>query len=76
MDRARPHRRRTTLLPTSSGPFAPKDDPDWVEYLERIADVAGRADATTVLVAVADGRVLGTATVEVVEPLIAFVTFS
>jgi len=35
------------------------------EYLEMIADVAGRCDRTTVLVAVADGgRVLGSVTVE------------
>jgi ribosomal protein S18 acetylase RimI-like enzyme len=44
--------------------FAPPDDPDWEEYLGEIADVAGRAALTTVLVAVEDGRILGTATVE------------
>lgn len=37
----------------------------WEDYLRHIADVAGRADRTTVLVAIEDGRILGTATVEV-----------
>ena len=35
-----------------------------MEYLEHIADVAGRADRTTILVAIEDGRILGTATLE------------
>jgi len=46
------------------------DDP-WSWYLEHIADVAGRAQRTTVLVAVAAGMVIGTATLELdarVEP--------
>ena len=37
----------------------------WEEYLLHIADVAGRVDRTTVLVAVEEGRMLGTATLEV-----------
>lgn len=37
----------------------------WEDYLRHIADVAGRADRTTVLVAVEEGRILGTATLEV-----------
>jgi ribosomal protein S18 acetylase RimI-like enzyme len=36
----------------------------WEDYLERIADVAARARVATVLVAVEDGRVLGSATLE------------
>jgi GNAT superfamily N-acetyltransferase len=36
----------------------------WSEYLERIADVADRAERTMVLVATEDGRVLGTLTLE------------
>lgn len=45
--------------------FVPPDDPDdWEGYLARIADVRGRAERTTVLVAVEDGRILGTATLE------------
>ncbi len=51
--------------------FARPNDPDWQEYLARIADVEGRAARTTVLVAVEDGRILGTATLELdgrVEP--------
>jgi ribosomal protein S18 acetylase RimI-like enzyme len=44
--------------------FAPPGDEDWEEYLGEIADVAARAGVTTVLVAVEDARVLGTATME------------
>jgi ribosomal protein S18 acetylase RimI-like enzyme len=41
-------------------------DDDWGMYLGQIADVAGRVDRTTVLVAVdpANGRVLGSVTIE------------
>jgi GNAT superfamily N-acetyltransferase len=35
----------------------------WEEYLRHLADV-GRADRTTILVAVEDGRILGSATLE------------
>lgn len=44
--------------------FVPPGESDWEGYLTEIADVAGRADRTTVLVAVDDGRILGTATLE------------
>jgi ribosomal protein S18 acetylase RimI-like enzyme len=47
--------------------FAPAEDPDWQDYLRRIADVAGRAQVTTVLVAVEEGRILGSATLELDE---------
>ena len=43
--------------------------PGWDEYLASIADVAGRADRTTVLVAVEDGRIVGSATIEMDETL-------
>lgn len=36
----------------------------WEDYLLHIADVAGRADRTTVFVAVEDERIVGSATVE------------
>lgn len=39
-------------------------DPDWQDYLARIADMAGRAERTTILVAVEDDRILGSATLE------------
>ena len=45
---------------SSCGPARPL----WEDYLEQIADVAGRADRTTILVAVEDGRILGSATLE------------
>jgi len=45
--------------------FAPRGAPDWQAYLARIGDVAGRAGHTTVLVAVVDGHIAGTATVEI-----------
>ena len=44
--------------------FVGPDDTGWEEYLHHIADVEGRADPTTVLVAVEDGRILGSATLE------------
>jgi ribosomal protein S18 acetylase RimI-like enzyme len=37
---------------------------DWPKYLERLADVAERAQRTTVLVAVEGDRILGTVTLE------------
>jgi ribosomal protein S18 acetylase RimI-like enzyme len=48
-----------------------RDDDGWREYLDHIADVEGRADRTTILVAVYDRRILGSATLELfdrVEP--------
>jgi ribosomal protein S18 acetylase RimI-like enzyme len=44
--------------------FAREDDPDWQEYLVRLADVADRSSRTTILVAVESDRILGTATLE------------
>ena len=44
--------------------FIHPGDEDWERYLRRIADVADRAERTTILVAVEDGRVLGSLTLE------------
>jgi GNAT superfamily N-acetyltransferase len=44
--------------------FAPPGDHGWETYLGEIADVAGRAGRTWVLVAAEDGAILGSATVE------------
>jgi len=44
--------------------FVGPDDEDWQRYLQRIADVADRADRTTIMVAVEGGRVLGSLTLE------------
>jgi ribosomal protein S18 acetylase RimI-like enzyme len=44
--------------------FAPPGDAGWTEYLGVIADVAGRANRTLVLVAVEASRILGSATIE------------
>jgi ribosomal protein S18 acetylase RimI-like enzyme len=44
--------------------FIRPGDEDWERYLLRIADVADRADRTTILVAVEDGLVLGSLTLE------------
>ncbi len=46
------------------GEFAPPDSVGWQNYLRHLADVAGRAERTVVLVAVQDARILGTATLE------------
>jgi ribosomal protein S18 acetylase RimI-like enzyme len=37
----------------------------WEEYLDHIADVDSRADRAVVLVAIEDGRILGSATLEI-----------
>jgi ribosomal protein S18 acetylase RimI-like enzyme len=44
--------------------FVGPEDTHWNEYLDRIADVGGRAGRTVVLVAEEDGRILGSATLE------------
>jgi ribosomal protein S18 acetylase RimI-like enzyme len=44
--------------------FVRPGDEDWERYLTRIADVAARADRTTILVAVEDRHVLGSLTLE------------
>lgn len=44
--------------------FFPPDG-SWGDYPERLADVKGRAERALVLVAVEDGRVLGTTTLEI-----------
>lgn len=47
--------------------FVRPGDPDWEEYLRRLADVEGRARVAIVFIAVEEGRVLGSATLEVGE---------
>jgi ribosomal protein S18 acetylase RimI-like enzyme len=47
--------------------FARPGEAAWEEYLARIADVPARADRAHVLVAVEDGRILGSATLELSE---------
>ena len=44
--------------------FVRPGDADWEDYLGELADVPARIDRTLVLVAVEDGRILGTATLE------------
>ncbi|MGH2739690.1 MAG: GNAT family N-acetyltransferase [Actinomycetota bacterium] len=44
--------------------FAKPDEPGWQTYLDRLADVQSRADKTLVLVAIEEGAILGTATLE------------
>jgi ribosomal protein S18 acetylase RimI-like enzyme len=44
--------------------FVGPGDSDWTRYLETLADVAGRAGHTSVLVAVDASGILGTATLE------------
>jgi ribosomal protein S18 acetylase RimI-like enzyme len=51
--------------------FVTQGNADWQRYLDHIADVAGRADRTVILVAVEDGKILGSSTLELdgrVEP--------
>jgi ribosomal protein S18 acetylase RimI-like enzyme len=44
--------------------FVRPQDADWDEYLAAIADIGARADRTTILVALDDGRVVGSLTLE------------
>ena len=44
--------------------FIPPERPEWQEYVGRIGDIAARAQHTVVLVALVDGAIAGTATVE------------
>ena len=44
--------------------FVDPNDSDWGGYLQEIGDVAARAERVTVLVAVDDGRVLGSVSIE------------
>ena len=62
--RADEHARAGAVTADAYREFAPEGDPDWREYLVRLSDVADRASRTTILVAVEDGRILGTATLE------------
>ncbi len=53
---------------TSADPGLRHRDPDgWSEYYERLANVAERAAVAEVFVAVEDGRILGTVTLELEE---------
>src|ERR1700690_920410 len=45
--------------------FAVTRAPGWGAYLARIADVAGRSERTTILVASVDGVIAGSATLEI-----------
>jgi GNAT superfamily N-acetyltransferase len=45
-------------------PFGRSDDQGWMEHLQLVRNVADRAQRTVVLAAVEDGRVLGSATIE------------
>jgi ribosomal protein S18 acetylase RimI-like enzyme len=47
--------------------FVEPGDQEWDDYLGQIEDVAGRAGKVPVLVAVDDGRVIGSATLETEE---------
>jgi hypothetical protein len=52
------------LIQRAYAEYARPGDPLWGGYLSMLADVAGRAAFAGVLVAVAGGHVVGTATVE------------
>ena len=47
--------------------FIPPGVPEWHAYLDSIADIGSRAGRTTVLVALVDGAIAGSATVELDE---------
>jgi GNAT superfamily N-acetyltransferase len=49
------------------GPFGSTEDQDWMEHLHLVREVADRATRTVVLAAVEDGRVVGSATIEMFD---------
>jgi ribosomal protein S18 acetylase RimI-like enzyme len=53
-----------SLIQRAYAEYARPGDPLWEDYFGMLADVASRAGFATVLVAVAGGRIIGTATVE------------
>jgi ribosomal protein S18 acetylase RimI-like enzyme len=61
---ARPEEYREAGRVTAAAYREYADSESWDRYLETIADVEGRADVGLVIVAVEDGRVLGSATLE------------
>ena len=58
------HREAGRVTAAAYREFIRPGDADWERYLRRIADVADRAGRTTILVAVEDGRILGSLTLE------------
>jgi ribosomal protein S18 acetylase RimI-like enzyme len=62
--RTKEHARAGAVTADAYREFAREADPDWQEYLVRLADVADRAARTTILVAVEEDRIVGTATLE------------
>jgi ribosomal protein S18 acetylase RimI-like enzyme len=62
--RPREHAEAGEVTANSYREFAREGDPEWNEYLKRMADVRGRAALATVLVAIDSGRIVATATLE------------
>ncbi len=62
--RAEEHTEAGEVTVASYREFLREGDPDWPEYLRRIGDVGGRTAAAIVLVAIEDGRIVGTVTLE------------
>ena len=62
--RPREHAEAGEVTADSYREFAREGDPEWNEYLQRMADVGGRAALATVLVAIDNGRIVATATLE------------
>lgn len=52
------------VVAAAYAPFGTPDDQGWNEHLDLVRRVADRAQRTVVLAAVEDGRVLGSATIE------------
>jgi ribosomal protein S18 acetylase RimI-like enzyme len=52
------------VLARAYSEFVDPADPGWLDHLELVRDVGGRVDRTLVLVAVEDGQIMGSATIE------------
>ena len=58
------HAARAFEAASAPAEFATPGDPGWEDYNRTLADVSGRAKRTMVLVASENGRILGSATIE------------
>jgi GNAT superfamily N-acetyltransferase len=55
------------VVAAAYAPYGSPGDQGWVQHLALVRDVADRAQRTVVLAAVKDGRVLGSATIELFD---------
>lgn len=65
--RADEHARAGAVTADAYREFLAAGSSGWSDYLEEIADVGGRATRTTIVIALTEGRIVGSATLELGE---------